>query len=90
MTKKKNPHWGTTLDTPDDMIGAMITVPLPAAAGTTMDEAEQLRTRLLVEYRVEVQMHAWRGRVWARVSAQIYNDLADVDRLADAVLRAIS
>ena len=83
-------RWGTTIDTPDDMIGAMITVPLPAAAGTTMDEAEQLRTRLLVEYRVEVQMHAWRGRVWARVSAQIYNDLADVDRLADAVLRAIS
>lgn len=83
-------RWGTTLDTPDEMIGAMITVPLPAASGTTMEEAEQLRTKLLVEERVEVQVHAWRGRVWARVSAQVYNDLADVERLADAVLRAIA
>ena len=80
-------RWGTTIDTPDDMIGAMITVPLPAAAGTTTDEADRLRTALLVEDRVEVQMHAWRGRLWARVSAQVYNDLSDIERLADAVQR---
>ena len=82
-------RWGTAIDTPDDMIGAMITVPLPVASGSTLEEAEALRTRLLVEERVEVQMHAWHGRVWARVSAQVYNDLSDVERLADAVLRAI-
>ena len=80
-------RWGTTIDAPDDMIGAMITVPLPAAAGTTTDEAERLRLALLVEDRIEVQMHAWRGRVWARVSAQIYNDRSDMLRLADAVDR---
>ena len=28
-------RWGTTLDVPDDMIGAMVTVPLPEAAGAT-------------------------------------------------------
>ena len=80
-------RWGTTIDAPDEMIGAMITVPLPASAGTTTDEAERLRTTLLVEDRIEVQMHAWRGRVWARVSAQIYNDRSDILRLADAVQR---
>ena len=78
-------RWGTTLDAPDEMIGAMVTVPLPEAAGTTADEAARLRTALLVEDRIEVQLHAWRGRLWARVSAQVYNDRSDVMRLADAV-----
>jgi isopenicillin-N epimerase len=82
-------RWGTTIDTPDEMIGAMITVPLPAAAGTTMVEAEALRTALLVEDRVEVQMHEWHGRVWARISAQVYNDASDIERLANIVARRL-
>ncbi len=32
------------------------------------------------------QLHAWRGRLWVRVSAQIYNEQAEVEALADAVL----
>jgi isopenicillin-N epimerase len=80
-------RWGTTFDVPDDMIGAMVTVPLPAAMGSTADEAERLRTALLVEDRIEVQLHAWRGALWVRVSAQIYNDGADIMRLAEAVER---
>ena len=30
-------------------------------------------------------LHAWRGRLWTRVSAQIYNDRTDIERLADAL-----
>jgi isopenicillin-N epimerase len=71
------------------MIGAMVTVPLPDGAGATADEAARLRTALLVEDRIEVQLHAWRGRLWARVSAQVYNDRADITRLADAVCRRL-
>jgi isopenicillin-N epimerase len=78
-------RWGTTLDAPDEMIGAMVTVPLPERAGATADQAARLRTALLVEDRIEVQLHAWRGRLWVRVSAQVYNDRSDVMRLADAV-----
>jgi isopenicillin-N epimerase len=77
--------WGTTLGAPDDMIGAMVTVPLPEAAGTTSDEATRLRLALLVDDHIEVQLHAWRGRLWTRVSAQVYNDRSDIVRLADAV-----
>jgi isopenicillin-N epimerase len=80
-------RWGTTFDTPRDMVGAMVTVPLPDHADATDDEAKRLRVALLVEERLEVQMHAWRGRIWARISAQIYNDRTDIDRLAEAVLR---
>jgi isopenicillin-N epimerase len=82
-------RWGTTFDAPRDMAGAMVTVPLPECAGTTTDEATALRLSMLVDDQIEVQMHAWRGRIWARVSAQIYNQRSDIEQLADAVLRQL-
>jgi isopenicillin-N epimerase len=82
-------RWETTLETPREMVGALVTVPLPERAGATEDEARRLRLSLLVEDRIEVHVHAWRGRLWTRVSAQVYNDRSDMERLADAVLRKI-
>jgi isopenicillin-N epimerase len=79
--------WKTTLDVPREMVGAMVTVPLPAAAGTTVEDASRLRLALLVEDRIEVQLHAWHERLWVRVSAQVYNDRGDIERLGDAILR---
>jgi isopenicillin-N epimerase len=79
--------WGTEFTTPREMIGAMVAVPLPLSAGTTDEEAARLRVALLVEDRIEVQLHAWRGRLWVRVAAQVYNDLSDIERLAQAVAR---
>lgn len=81
--------WETTLDIPNDMRGAMVTVPLPQDAGATTDDATRLRLALLVDEHIEVQLHAWRGRLWARVSAQVYNDRSDIARLADAVLASV-
>ena len=63
----------------------MITVALPERAGSTVPDAERLRLALLVEDRIEVQLHAWRGRLWTRISTQVYNDRSDLDRLAGAV-----
>ena len=83
-------RWGTAIHAPHEMIGAMVTVPLPERAGSTMEDAVGLRLALLVDDRIEVQMHAWRGRLWARVSAQVYNDRADIVRLADAVYRRLA
>jgi isopenicillin-N epimerase len=82
--------WSTEFTTPREMIGAMVTVPLPLSAGTTDGDAARLRLALLVEDRIEVQLHAWRERLWVRVSAQIYNDLGDVERLARAVARRVA
>ena len=42
---------------------------------------------LLVEDDIEVHLHAWRGRLWVRISAQIYNERSDIARLGDAVAR---
>jgi len=67
----------------------MATVPLPESAGTTAADAERLRLALLIDDRIEVQVHAWRDRLWARVSAQVYNDMSDIVRLAEAVTRHV-
>ena len=78
-------RWGTTLGRPEAMVGTMVTVPLPERSGRPADDAARLRDALLFEDRIEVQLHAWRGRLWARISAQVYNDRDDIGRLGDAV-----
>ena len=83
-------RWGTTFEIPRHMVGTMVTVPLPGEAGATEADAEDVRLALLVEDRIEVPLSAWSGRLWMRVSAQIYNDRADIDRLADAVMRRVA
>lgn len=80
-------EWSTQLVTPESMIGTMATVPLPDRAGSTPEDAIRLRHRLLVEDRIEVPVHAYRGRLHARISGQIYNDLGQIEQLAAAVLR---
>src|SRR5262245_20839092 len=70
-------RWGTTFDVPESMTAAMAAIPLPETAGSTQPEAQALRDALFFEDGIEVQVHAFRGRVWARISAQIYNDIND-------------
>jgi isopenicillin-N epimerase len=82
-------RWQTVFDMPEAMVGTMATVPLPESAGGSPAEAMALRDALLFEDGIEVQMHAYRGRVWARISAQIYNAMEDIDRLAAAVSRRV-
>jgi isopenicillin-N epimerase len=77
-------RWGTTLGYGESDIGFMATVPMPAACGKTMDDAARVRDTLLFDHRIEVQVHAAHGRVWARVSAQVYVEESDIERLADA------
>ena len=79
-------RWGTDFVTPEAMIGTMATVMLPEKLGSTADDAARLRDALLFDNRIEVQVHAFRGRLYTRICGQIYNELADIERLADAVI----
>jgi isopenicillin-N epimerase len=81
--------WGTTFDPPEAMVPTMATIRLPEALGSTAAEALALRDRLLFEHRIEVPVHAARGRLWTRISAQIYNDMEDIEQLG-AVVTAIA
>lgn len=78
-------RWGTTLPCDESCVGSMVTVPLPHSLGATAADAARLRDALLEEDHIEVQLHAGHGSLWVRVSAQVYNDWTDIERLGDAI-----
>jgi isopenicillin-N epimerase len=51
----------------------------------TREAAIQLTNRLALEYAIECPVDAWNGRVLLRISAQLYNSIADYERLASAL-----
>ncbi|MBI1730101.1 aminotransferase class V-fold PLP-dependent enzyme [Candidatus Acetothermia bacterium] len=77
--------WGTEMPAGQEMIGVMATVPLPESLGKSKEDAQILRDKLLFEDKIEIQLHSWQNRLWVRISAQIYNDMSDMERLRDAV-----
>ena len=79
--------WGTGHGIDERCTGTMATVPLPQQLGSSRADAARLRDALLDEEAIEVQVHAWGGQLWVRVSAQIYNEISDFERLAAAVTR---
>jgi len=77
---------------PDDMLGSLASVPLPATNGASRllgPELDPLQETLRFRYRVEVPVMRWSesGRRVLRVSAQLYNSRAQYVRLC-AALRA--
>lgn len=80
-------RWGTVLNSPASMMGAMGTITLPASLGSTPDDAAVLRDALLFEDHIEVGLSAARGRLHVRVAAAVYNDIDDYEALAAAIER---
>jgi isopenicillin-N epimerase len=78
-------RWNVMLGITPSHIGFMVTVPLPPSLGSSVQDAARLRDALLFEDNIELQVHASHDRLWARVSCQVYNDLGDIERLAEAV-----
>ena len=81
--------WGTRFSTPAQMIGPMAWLRLPPPLGDTTAGAVALQRSLLAEDGIEVPIHAGPGGLSCRISAQIYNDDSDFDRLADAITRRV-
>lgn len=78
-------HWGTMIPAPETMYGSMVTIPLPEKFGETRARAESLKSALLFEDGIEAQIHAFKGRIWLRLAAQVYNEFGDYERLRDAL-----
>ncbi|HEX2465519.1 MAG TPA: aminotransferase class V-fold PLP-dependent enzyme [Thermoanaerobaculia bacterium] len=70
---------------PESMSASMIAIRLPRAFGGDTAAAQRVRDRLLFEHAFEVQVITWRERLWMRISIQVYNELADLELLADAL-----
>lgn len=75
---------GVPVPCPAESLGAMATLPLPAAMKLP---APALYEALWRKHRIEAPVFEWSspGRPMLRVCAQIYNDLPQYQRLADAV-----
>ncbi len=80
-------HWGIEFTVPRSAVPTMVAVPVTPQRGYTQEQARELKDRLLFDEKVEIAAYAHHGAIIARVSAQIYNDMDDVDRLARAVLK---
>lgn len=70
-------------DLPCELAGSMRLVPLPAPLSDA--EARALERELLTAHRVVVPVTSHGGYRWLRVSAQLYNTMADYERLAVAL-----
>ena len=78
-------RWSVQIPAPESMYGSMVTLPLPERFGATPQAAQALKDALLYDEHVETQMHAFRGRLWLRLAAQVYNDASDFERLRVAI-----
>ncbi|MEO8505341.1 MAG: aminotransferase class V-fold PLP-dependent enzyme [Acidobacteriota bacterium] len=77
--------WGVPFPTPRSMFGPMATVLLPESLGSLKDDAARLRDVLLFEHGLELNLGARHGRLRVRIAAQVYNEMADFERLDRAV-----
>lgn len=83
--RKLAAEWNTDRGSTDVLNGSMATVRLPLNEDASPQRALALRASLLKEHRIDVIVIAFGGSLWARISAQAYNMLADYQRLADAI-----
>ena len=60
---------------------------LPVKLEPRQDLADRLHDLLWDRHRIEVLVTPFGDRVWLRISAHLYNDLDQYDRLAEAVLQ---
>ncbi|UUX50128.1 aminotransferase class V-fold PLP-dependent enzyme [Nisaea acidiphila] len=78
-------RWETERGAGPELTGHMAMVRLPDGFGSTREDAEALRDRLIDEFRVQIPINPLTGTLWCRLSAQIYNELTDYERLAEAI-----
>jgi len=70
---------------PREMLAAMQTLPLAFPTDGTRPAADAINLRLFREHHVEAMFMPFGGAVWNRIACQIYNHLADYERLADVL-----
>jgi len=76
---------GTAIACPPAMLGAMASVRLPVAVEASEANAWALRGWLRASHGIEAPAVAVGGALWIRISAQVYTERSDFDRLADAL-----
>jgi isopenicillin-N epimerase len=75
---------GLAAPAPERLLGAMASIPISPG------DSEALHDRLLGRHGIEVPVFPWRGQRLVRVSAQLYNELSDSERLAQALAQELA
>lgn len=79
-------RWGEPVNGPPELLGAMACIRLPArwqAFGPpTRETARRLLALILERHRIVVAVMPFAGALWARISAQVYNEAGDYDGVA--------
>ena len=78
-------RWHTQLGAPLAMFSAMASVALPTNRAATELSAKRIRQQLRDDFGIEVTITPFAGRLWVRLSAYLYNEIGDYDRLCDAI-----
>lgn len=78
-------RWGGRSAAPRSMSAFMSSVQLPEDFTADEVTANRLRTLLFEKHRIEVPVFCWRDRLWLRLSAQVYNEFDEFERLADVL-----
>jgi isopenicillin-N epimerase len=85
---------GIAAPAPDDMLGSMAAMPLPDGNASIAPSlyGDPLQDALLEQFNIEVPIVPWPKppRRVLRVSAQLYNEERDYEKLADALRRLLS
>jgi isopenicillin-N epimerase len=74
--------WQVKPGAPLELCGSMVSFPLPVDEAATAESVARWRMKWLREHLVEAPVFPVNGRLWMRVSAQVYNELSDVAVLA--------
>jgi len=78
-------EWGVELGLNRDMFASMVPIPLPGRVKGGDEEMVEIVKTLWKKYKVEVAITSPTECISARISAQIYNEKSDYQRLSDAV-----
>ncbi len=81
--------WNCELPVARPLTGSMVTLPAPGKSPGSWEAAVSLQNRIEAEHGVMVPVFPIGDRLWLRVSAQIYNRLADYERLAEALASSV-
>lgn len=65
--------------------GPMSLLPLPEGIATSEADARDFIRAASEQHGVEITANPWRGRGWLRLSAHVYNDESDYERVAAAL-----
>jgi isopenicillin-N epimerase len=82
--------WGQPFATPEEQIGPMANVALPASLPHSADDATAMQTWLREEHGIELPVFATDECLRVRLSAQIYNTMEQFHLLRDAVLSRVT